>query len=69
MMKTRGLVHLIVSLFAVTVLVGTSVAPALAQSGCAQASPENPSLILALLGGAVAAIPFVRARIKSSSDR
>lgn len=56
-------------LFAALALVGVSALPAFAQSGCAQASPENPSLILALLGGAVAAVPFVRSRLKTHSDR
>ncbi len=40
-------------------------APAFAFGGCVQASPENPSLILGLLGGAVAALPLLRTRLKS----
>ncbi len=36
-----------------------------AQSGCAQASPENPSVVLALLGGGIAALSLIRARHKS----
>lgn len=55
--------------FVALALAGVSALPAFAQSGCAQASPENPSLILALLGGAVAAVPFVRSRLKSHSGR
>jgi hypothetical protein len=33
--------------------------------GCVIASPENPSLILGLLGAAVAALPLLRAQLKS----
>ena len=36
--------------------------PAFAQSGCAQASPENPSVILGLLAGGVAALSLVWTR-------
>ena len=52
-----------------TLLVGTILAsagtlclPAYAQSGCAQASPENPSVVLALLGGGIAALSLIWAR-------
>lgn len=50
-------------------VIGAWSSPSLAFGGCTQASPENPSAILALLGGAVAALPVVRARFKSRSRK
>jgi XrtJ-associated TM-motif-TM protein len=38
--------------------------PLLAQSGCAD-SPENPTAVLALVGGAGALFSAVRARVKA----
>jgi hypothetical protein len=56
-----------VAMFAVVIaiVVGFWSSPSLAFGGCVVASPENPSLILGLLGGAVAALPLLRARLKS----
>jgi hypothetical protein len=55
-----------VALFAATpaIIVGLWSSTSLAFGGCV-ISPENPSFILALLGGAVAALPLLRARLKS----
>ncbi len=47
------------------IVLGLWNSPSFAFGGCVQASPENPSLILGLLGGAAAALPLVRARFKS----
>jgi hypothetical protein len=49
----------------VMVILGAWSSPGFAFGGCTQASPENPSLILGLLGGVVAAFPMVRAWLKS----
>lgn len=51
------------------VLVGMFCLPAFAQGGCVQASPENSSLILGLLGAAVGALAFIRARRKTRKAR
>ncbi|MBV8451387.1 MAG: PExPT-CTERM protein [Deltaproteobacteria bacterium] len=45
-------------------VVGLWSSPSFAFGGCVQ-SPENPSLILGLLGGAVAGLPLLRAWFKS----
>jgi hypothetical protein len=37
---------------------------ALAQNGCDQFSPENPTLVLGLIGAGVASFPVVRSRLK-----
>ena len=56
-----------VAMFAVVtpIVVGLWSSPSLAFGGCVEASPENPSLILGLVGGAVAALPMLRAWLKS----
>ncbi len=43
-------------------------APLHAQSGCAD-SPENPTIVLALVGSAGGLFTTVRARIKARRDR
>ena len=43
--------------------------PAFAFGGCVQASPENPSLLLALLGAGAAAFPLIRHRIRNRKER
>lgn len=41
---------------------------ALAFGGCIN-SPENPTLLLALVGGVAAGVPWLRRRLKSRRDR
>lgn len=48
----------------IATVIGLWSSPAFALGGCTD-SPENSSLILGLLGGAVAALPLIRARFKS----
>jgi hypothetical protein len=52
----------------IAVVIGLCSSPAFAFGGCV-VSPENPSLVLGLLGGAVAALPLVRAWLKSGPRR
>jgi len=60
-----------VGIFAATTAIVVALwnSPSLAFGGCVQASPENPSLILGLLGGAVAALPLLRARLRSRTRK
>lgn len=41
--------------------------PLFAQGGCVE-SPEDPTLVLALLGSAAASVVYARDRMKSRSD-
>lgn len=62
----RGLVIRSITLAGMClVLVGMFCLPAFAVGGCVQASPENSSLILGLLGAAVGTLVFIRARRKT----
>lgn len=38
---------------------------AFAQSGCDQFSPENPTLVLGLIGAGIASLPMIRSRIRN----
>lgn len=60
---TRGLFKPPLPIFGILGLL-LSASPVFAQQGCIAASPENPSLILGLIGGGVAAWPLLRARLK-----
>jgi hypothetical protein len=53
----------------IAILIGLWTSPGLAFGGCTQASPENPSLVLGLLGAGVAALPLLRARFKAGSHK
>lgn len=59
-----ALVNVVMFAAVAAALVGLWSSPSLAFGGCV-VSPENPSLILGLLGGAVAALPLLRAWLKS----
>lgn len=64
---TRGLTmrkSLLSIVVAASAIIALSNSPALAFHGCVQ-SPENPSVILGLLGGAAAMLPLLRGRLKS----
>ena len=54
---------------AIAILIGLWTAPGFAFGGCTQASPENPSLVLGLLGAGVAALPLLRAWFKPGAHR
>ena len=49
---------------AIAMFIGLWTSPGLAFGGCVQASPENPSIVLGLLGAAIAALPLLRARFR-----
>jgi hypothetical protein len=51
------------------VVILSSSSAALAQSGCIDASPENPSVVLGLLAVAAAGLPVLRARLKNRSRK
>ena len=40
--------------------------PAMAQTGGCTVSPENPTIVLGLLGAAAAGLPWIRAKIAST---
>ena len=61
-MKKSPFVFLGLAVFLLVVL------PLHAQSGCTD-SPENPTVVLALVGGAGAAFSAVRARVKRRGRR
>lgn len=62
---TRGLIRLGVVAAAIAGPLWSSSAWAQLTGGCVQYSPENPSLLLGLVGGAVAALPLLRARLNA----
>ncbi len=65
----KAMANVVIVAAAIVGVIAASSSPSLAFGGCTQASPENPSAILALLGGAAAALPVVRARFKSRSRK
>lgn len=54
--------------FLVGAVLALVAAPLVAQTGCTD-SPENPTVVLALVGGAGALFSAVRARVKASRGR
>jgi hypothetical protein len=67
MLPRAVLVRAVMFAAAIAVPIGLWTSPASAFGGCTQASPENPSLVLGLLGAGVAALPLLRARFKAGS--
>ncbi|MGO9453032.1 MAG: PExPT-CTERM protein [Candidatus Binataceae bacterium] len=56
-------------LLQLTIMLLASSSAVFAQSGCQQASPESPSVVLGLLAGAGAGLPLLRALFKSRSGK
>jgi len=65
LMSTIG--RIVLPMVGLTIALGSS--PVFAFGGCLQSSPENPSIVLGLLGAGVAAFPIVRARLKRRCRR
>ena len=59
----------VIAVCAAVVGISVAAAPAaLAFGGCVD-SPENPTLLLALLGGVAAGVPWLRRQLKRRRDR
>ena len=59
----------VVAASAAILCISAAAAPAAwAFGGCVD-SPENPTLLLALLGGAAAGVPWLRRQLKKRRDR
>ncbi len=56
------------AIIAVTAVSALGTGSAWATSGCVN-SPENPTLLLGLLGGAAAGLPWLKAQIASRRSR
>lgn len=64
-----SLVKVATSSAAIAMLIGLWTSPGLAFGGCVQASPENSSLVLGLLGAGIAALPLLRTRFRKGSRK
>ena len=64
-----ALVHVMMFMATLAILIGLWTSPGFAFGGCKWASPENPSLVLGILGAGVAALPLLRAWFKAGSYR